>query len=133
MLAKITDAASITQLTPFEQEVLKKNLSRDTASVGAGSSAEEIRKAQILLALNDELGGMAIDGKWSPELEKLVNLTPPTSSEIIFEEEKADIPRAILSKKYTISSSAMGDMEDGTNREDKNRTGLVGLRGCAIA
>lgn len=129
MLAKITDAASLANLTPFEQEVLKTNLSRSSENIGSNSSPEEIRKAQILLALNGELGDTPIDGTWSPELEKLINLTPPLSSTEWFDAAKA---RTILTKRYQISSSAMGDMDDGTSL-DKNRTGLVGLRGCAIA
>lgn len=128
ILTKITDAASVTNLTPFEREVLQKNLSRETASVGAGSSAEEIRKAQILLALNGELGDIAIDGKWSPELEKLVNSAPPTSSEDWFDAAEA---RTILSRYYKITSTGMTN-DDGESTA-KNRTGLIGIKECTVA
>ncbi len=127
ILSKITDAASIANLTPFEQEVLKKNLARDTASVGAGSSLEEIRKAQILLALNGELGNMTIDGKWSPELEKLTSI-PSVSSEKTF--QTAEAAHAILSRRFKITSSTMDD--DTGDSKATNRTGLIGLRDCAV-
>lgn len=55
MLAKITDAASVANLTPFEREVLQKNLAKNMGDVGANSSAEQIKMAQTLLALNGEL------------------------------------------------------------------------------
>lgn len=123
-MSKITDTPSISSLSTFEQEVLKTNLSRNTTHVGANSSPEEIRMAQILLALNGELGDMAIDGKWTPELEKLINNAPPITSTDSFSAEEA---REILTKRFQISSSAIGDMDDGSSKE-KNRTGLVGLR-----